>query len=348
MHPGGDDVFALLWLASLALQGKVVIKAVTTAEGNVPASQTYANACRIIGAVGGLEGVPIGAGVPAVVGAKDDFHGSDGMGGHGALLPDPTGYASFDAAPRSDELIVSLVGAHAPGALTIIALGPLANLQSAEERAPGTLAKLREVVAMAGAFGVPGNITPHAEFNVLHNPTSYNFVMGHTDIVYLPLDVTNELVFDGDMAKRALAAVPRPGAGAGAAQLGTFLGALWDSQVAANLAFRQTRGKRGMLMHDSAAVAFLLYPQLLLAQRARVTVEEFGTATRGMTCIDGRVTASKRCNAWIVRQLDAKLLMTAFVEDMFQLFELNDSIAAAASSATTAAEAKSAEESIRL
>lgn len=60
--PGGDDIFALLWLQSLAKQGKAELIAVTTAEGNVDSKQTFINASKVL-SLGGFEQVELGRGV---------------------------------------------------------------------------------------------------------------------------------------------------------------------------------------------------------------------------------------------------------------------------------------------
>ena len=53
--PGGDDIFALLWLQSLAKQGYAEIVAVTTVGGNVGGKQTFSNASSIL-TLGGPRG----------------------------------------------------------------------------------------------------------------------------------------------------------------------------------------------------------------------------------------------------------------------------------------------------
>jgi len=68
--PGGDDIFALLWLQSLARQGHAEIVAVTTVAGNVDGRHTFANACRTL-ALGGFADVEVGRGTDTAHQAAD-------------------------------------------------------------------------------------------------------------------------------------------------------------------------------------------------------------------------------------------------------------------------------------
>eukprot|EP01065_Artemidia_motanka_P053145 TRINITY_DN9784_c5_g1_i1.p1 TRINITY_DN9784_c5_g1~~TRINITY_DN9784_c5_g1_i1.p1 ORF type:complete len:831 (+),score=187.42 TRINITY_DN9784_c5_g1_i1:48-2540(+) len=201
--PGGDDVFALLWLAAGMKRELVDIVAVTTGEGNVTARQTFAAARRVLLAVG-LGDVTVARGVEANRGAQDDFHGSDGLGGLGDQLPPLD--VRFEDAPAAPDVIVSSLTAH-PHELTVVCFGPLSNLAAADAAHPGVLRLAREVVCMGGAYEVPGNITATAEFNVLHNPESFKRVLEACDLVVLPLDVTTKLVLEQHMMDRIDAAL---------------------------------------------------------------------------------------------------------------------------------------------
>ena len=60
----------------------------------------------------------------------------------------------------------------APGEIDLAALGPLTNLARLHRRHPGSLGQLRSLVVMGGAVDVPGNVTPHAEFNFHSDPVA--------------------------------------------------------------------------------------------------------------------------------------------------------------------------------
>eukprot|EP01062_Namystynia_karyoxenos_P027667 TRINITY_DN21179_c0_g1_i1.p1 TRINITY_DN21179_c0_g1~~TRINITY_DN21179_c0_g1_i1.p1 ORF type:complete len:854 (+),score=283.49 TRINITY_DN21179_c0_g1_i1:93-2564(+) len=201
--PGGDDVFALLWVAAGAEQGMVDIVAVTTGEGNVSARQTFAAARRVMLAVG-LRDVTVARGVDAAVGAQDDFHGADGLGGLSEHLPPLD--VDFDDAPIAPEVIVQCLTAQ-PHEVTVVCFGPLSNLAAADRMHPGVLRLAREVVAMGGAYEVPGNITSSAEFNVLHSPEAYVSTLEACDLVVLPLDVTTQLLVEQSHMDRIDAAL---------------------------------------------------------------------------------------------------------------------------------------------
>ena len=96
-----------------------------------------------------------------------------------------------------------------PGEGAVLALGPLTNLARAEraeraERAsPGLFGAAQSIVAMGGAFRVPGNITGQAEYNVHCDPEAFACVLdAYSRLVLIPLDITAATPFS-DAAWRA-------------------------------------------------------------------------------------------------------------------------------------------------
>ena len=57
------------------------------------------------------------------------------------------------------EYLVEQV-AKAPGEVTVLALGPLANIGRALELDPAFATNVREIVVMGGAYMVSGNVSP--------------------------------------------------------------------------------------------------------------------------------------------------------------------------------------------
>ncbi len=305
--PGGDDAFALLWLQSLAKQGHAEIVAVTTVAGNVGARATYENACRVL-ALGGFGRVEVGRSVPVDEAGKDasHIHGADGLGNLSRTLPEPE--RPLAEARRSDDIIIEKLKAR-PGEITLVAVGPLTNLAAAEEKAPGILARAREVVIMGGAFRQRGNITPHAEFNVHCDPEAARKVFAsREDIVVMPLDITEKVTFTPERAGAVTESAPK-------SRAGRFLAGLCEFMAGTTMGFRGTEGVRGFHVHDATTLAYLFYPETLMLRRARIWVETRGEWTRGQTGFDDRHGAKPGANAWVALQVDAANLMAVMVED---------------------------------
>ncbi|MEL6459580.1 MAG: nucleoside hydrolase [Cyanobacteria bacterium J06621_15] len=306
--PGGDDAFALLWLLSLQKQGLLELIAVTAAEGNINSKLTFTNASKVL-SLGEFEQVELGRGVtvknPQAADAAH-IHGMDGMGNISHNLA-PAKH-DFDKAIYSDDLIIDKLNAY-PGEITILAVAPLTNLAAAETKSPGILNKAKEIVIMAGAFKVPGNVTPHAEFNIYFNPEAAEKVFAScNNAVVLPLDITEKLIFTPDMAEDIMSNSQN--------NLTQFISDLCDFMTEANLRYRQTKGIKGFLVHDGATVAYLFYPETLLFTRAKVDIETQGKHTLGKTLFDERFTAKADANSWVALEVDKKGLLASFLEDL--------------------------------
>lgn len=306
--PGGDDIFALIWLLSLVQQGHLELVAVTTAAGNVGADRTFANASQVLSLTGfGQTVVGRGAAVsdqPTANAAH--IHGTDGMGNLSQSFA--AGEHDFATAPAADDLIIAALN-QAPQEVTLIAIGPLTNLAAAEAKQPGILRKAREIVVMGGAFTCPGNVTAQAEFNIWFNPAAAQVVLGsRSDVVIVPLDVTRRLVFTETMADSVRAANPQSPVAPLLTQLTTFL-------METSLSYRETSGQPGFLVHDAATLAYLVYPETLLLKRAAVQVETQGQWTQGQTLMDRR-HCPKQANAWVALDVNETGFFDCLIEDL--------------------------------
>ncbi len=307
--PGGDDIFALLWLLSLVKQGFVELIAVTTAQGNVGANVTFNCASQVL-ALTGFAGIELGKGVifdATEIGDAAYIHGIDGVGGLAETLPQVL--HDYAAARYSDDLIIEKLNAF-PGEIIVIAIAPLTNLAAAETKSPGILKKAKEIIIMGGAFQVPGNVTSHAEFNIAFNVEAAQTVFNsRNDIVVLPLDVTNQVILTHVMVQEMTLINPTN-------ITGKFIVELTDFLTQASLTYRQTEGKSGFLVHDAATIAYLFYPETLFLRRAKVEIETQGRLTKGQTIFDGRHVTKSDANSWVALQVDAANLLASLIEDL--------------------------------
>ncbi|NJK37044.1 MAG: nucleoside hydrolase [Oscillatoriales cyanobacterium RM2_1_1] len=307
--PGGDDAFAFLWLASLIQQDLAKLVAVTATDGNVQASLTFTNACKLL-QLTGLDQVEVGRGVlnpdQAMANAAM-IHGHDGLGNLAHTLPVP--HQNYQTARFSDEILIETLTNY-PGDITIVALGPLNNLAAAEIKSPGILQAAKEIVLMGGAFRVPGNVTPEAEFNIAYNPEAAALVFNQCqNLVILPLDVTRSLIFTPEMANDISQNAPDQ-------PITQFIQSLCQSMSKASLAHRETQGIQGFLVHDAVTLAYLFYPETLQFYRARTDVETVGQFTRGRTLADFRHQTKLPANAWVAATVDPVNLLACLIEDL--------------------------------
>jgi inosine-uridine nucleoside N-ribohydrolase len=287
--PGIDDALAIL----LALASpEVSVEAITSVAGNVPVDVATPNVHRILavsppavrprvarGAAAPLRGPLVTA---------TEFHGDDGLGGATALLdtegrlryppPPDSAAAPLEGAAEADgaDVILETI-ARFPDELVIVALGPLTNLAVALERDPRRLARVARVVVMGGAIGVPGNVTPAAEFNFHVDPeaAAAAFRAG-LPLELVPLDATQQVVLRrADLA----AALAR-----GDTRVARFI----DDFTNHLFVFGDRRGHEGFALHDPLAVAVALDPSLVELEPLHVDVEDEGRITRGASVADRR------------------------------------------------------------
>jgi len=160
---GVDDAVAIA-LASRLDSHELV--ALTTVAGNVPVEYATANT-RAVAAWMEID-VPIYRGMSEPLARPlfdaREHHGFDGLGG---WTPPVTPAAlEVETAP---EAIVRLAREHR-GEITFVFVGPLTNLAVALSLEPRIAEWVDRLVIMGGAFAVPGNTTPHAEFNIYADP----------------------------------------------------------------------------------------------------------------------------------------------------------------------------------
>jgi ribokinase len=157
--------------------------------------------------------------------------------------------------------------------LTMVALGPLTNVARAIQHAPDVMQRLGRLVIMGGAIGVPGNVSPTAEFNIFVDPHAAAIVLtSGLPITLVPLDVTRQVRLTREFLQQVIRGPGTPLAQA-------------TRQMTRHLLHKQTQG---MAMHDPLAVAVALDPSLVQLTTLPVSVETQGQQTLGMTVADRR------------------------------------------------------------
>ena len=169
---------------------------------------------------------------------------------------------------RAADAIVRLADQN-PGALTIIAVGPLTNLAVAMLLDPELPRKVDRIVIMGGNFGVWHHLQ---ELNFNYDPEAARIVLtSGARITLVPLDTTLKTFLTLAQNQRLIRS-ERP--------LTRFLGTTsepWIRWIA------QRDDRDGCALHDPLAVAALLDPSLVTLERVRVDVELAGGLTRGRT-----------------------------------------------------------------
>jgi purine nucleosidase len=164
---------------------------------------------------------------------------------------------------------------------------------------------------MGGAAMWPGNVTPVAEADALHDPEALALVLSQPwDFLQIGLDVTDETAFERSDLEQVQAS-DTPAAklvAAGAPSYMTF--------------YEPIFGRYACAMHSPLTVAVVAHPELILREQTfPMTVELNGTHTRGMTIIDrrrGQESAARPWTGWklvrIALEVDRPTFVKRYVE----------------------------------
>jgi inosine-uridine nucleoside N-ribohydrolase len=282
---GVDDALALM----LAFRSpELSVKAVTTVAGNVGVRHCTRNVLAILNLLQVPERPEVAEGSHKPMRRRlfsaPEVHGKDGLGDVRASLTKVAGRNSF----HHDAVDTIIHTSQKYGKkLTIIAIGPLTNLALALAANPRAIHKAGRIVSMGGAFRVPGNTGPIAEFNYFVDPeAAHTLLNSGLPITVIPLDVTEQLaVLRRELEYRAHA---RPSRVAKTILRFTRRYMLYH---------QKTEGFNGGYLHDPLAVAVAIDPSCVETRRAHVDVECSGTFTRGMTVADFRRRPGRKENS---------------------------------------------------
>jgi purine nucleosidase len=291
---GVDDAMAI----ALAMAAQTIdLIAVTTVAGNVELEHTTRNTLRVLDFVGAAH-IPVYRGMSRPMDrplhTASHVHGSDGLGG--ADIPD----SSRSVEPRSAPQYLIDAARQSPGTLTFIFVGPLTNLAVATALEPELPRLVKRLVIMGGAFRVPGNTTPAAEFNIFADPEAAAQVLAAGfDATWVGLDVTMQAAFSRAQWD-ALEGVTAPNA-----QIVRKAGAQMFINFNRPLNY----------LHDPLAVAVAADPTLVDAPEEQVMIETGGAYSAGQTLVQrpGR-DGGARTN--VAQTVDAERFNTYFTETL--------------------------------
>jgi inosine-uridine nucleoside N-ribohydrolase len=244
-----DDAFAL----ALALRSpELNLLGITTAYGDTELRARLLD--RFLSAVGESD-MPVASGVPTA---------------HGNVFTQAVYAGRIPKVTYADGVgfLLDQIRAH-PGQITLIAIGPLFNVQAAIERDPDTFRKLRRVVMMGGSIyrgyddGKTGAHRPaDAEWNIKCDPAGARALLASgVPVFMMPLDSTQIHLETGD--REAIFSHGYP--------LTDQLTLLYHQWLAG------TEGHPAApTLFDPVAVAYAVHPELCPATPMHLEVDEKG------------------------------------------------------------------------
>lgn len=284
---GVDDALAI----GLALADpEIELVACSTLAGNIDVANATGNTLKVLDFLGGSE-VPVYRGASRPIARPlvmaDYFHGKDGLGE--SQLP------GSDRQPGDLRGPAAMIryATERPGDITLVCVGPLTNLAIALNVEPRLPEMVAGVVVMGGAYHVPGNVKPWAEFNIYCDPEAADQVFAAASqfkrFVAIGLDVTTQV------------AIPREGYDAASTHHSRA------AELVRQIARRsfEERQITDFHLHDPLAVAVAAAPDLVESERSEVVVD-VDDEHRGRTRVVGGGSVE------VARSVDREAFLTRF------------------------------------
>jgi len=272
---GVDDALAIFYGMH---SPEVRVEAITTVAGNVEVEKCTRNVKTIL-QYARSEYRPVivqGSGRPLrkELITAPEVHGKDGLGNTQRSITKSNSRESHEAMECIRHCCEQF-----SQRLVIVALGPLTNIARVLKKYPRSLRKVRQIVSMGGAFRVPGNTGPVAEFNYFVDPDAANVVLqSGLPLTIVPLDVTEQLILMRSHLRNHI--------GKHRTKWASFLYEFTGNYMQYH---KKTLGFEGGYLHDPIAMAIAVRPSLARVRKVHVEVECRSKLTRGMTVADFRI-----------------------------------------------------------
>jgi purine nucleosidase len=299
--PGIDDALAiLLALASPELD----LAAVTVTGGNCSLPDGVRNALGVLETARSNVPVVPGVALPLIRPpfTAPETHGDRGLG-NAHLSPPRTQPASDHAI---DLLVREIMSASDP--ITLVAVAPLTNVALAVRREPRIAERVHEVIVMGGAFDVPGNTTPLAEFNVYVDPHAAHIVFhSGLPLTIIPWDITSKVLLTQQHVDHLLT-------------IASPVTRLIADATSFYIEFhREYFGYAGCSINDPCALALAFRPNLAETVEVFVDVEIASEKSMGKTIVDVGNVWKRSPNVRLVRSFNGEAFLDLFVERMAEL-----------------------------
>jgi len=295
--PGVDDAMAIFYAAAAS---EIELLGLTTIFGNVTVEMATRNALRLIEAAGLDIPVAAGANTPlALPPFKPSFHvhGDEGFGDIPAVTPKGTAIDESAA-----DFLCRMAREH-KGELVVCPIGPLTNIALAIQQDPEFITNVKRIVLMGGSYREGGNITPHAEANIYHDPHAAEVVFASgANVEMVGLDVTHRILCTAEDFSEMAATAPK-------------LGGMLQDMSHFYLEFYKSVGLLdGCSLHDPAAVIACTHPDWFTAEKVAIEVScEGDTSGATNAAKDGRATTA------VYTAVEAQKIKSLFMERIAQL-----------------------------
>lgn len=311
---GIDDAIALTIAAAA---DNIEILAVTAVAGNTTVDNSTRNTCNVLHLLG-RDDIPVakGAAKPLVreLMTAGSVHGRSGLRGWNFESDYTDNLSSLSAVGLMTEKILE-----AEDKVTLIALGPVTNIEALLRLHPETKERIGEIVFMGTSYH-SGNPTALSTFNVLVDPEAFREVLhSGVPVTACPLETTRKSFLTADDRRRIrdIGNIPSAFVTSVLSGYGELLETKNDDRTD-DTAVIEDCGLP-VPMHDPTTVAYVIRPELFTGTKYYADVECSGSLTLGFTLIDRENyyrKSEEEKNLFFLENIDREGFVSLFLESL--------------------------------